>query len=423
MRHHKDWIASYLSLVEGRTEAPLPYSYWSAVATVAAALTRNVWLDELRYKIYPNFLIVLAGRPGVVKKSTTIDECTNILRDVDHTLFGPSEATWQDLCYRLAHEWVRHHRVGKHEDPALDEYIPQCAMTLTLREFGTFLKPTDQPMIEGLTDLWDAGDRVYLKSTKTSGQDSIQNPFLNIIAATTAKWLRDNFSKFTGWGIASRIIFVHCEEEREPIWSPAELIRGGGLPQWQSLRSSLQDDLKEIMLLYGECHFTAEAAERAKSWYDNIFLFVSEYGKKIDADPWVCDFLARKQIHVHKLSMVLSASRRDTLQITLDDFNDAVTAVDAVEQEIRRVFSIQLTPTEMAQRENALFNYVKGELSNGLQGRVDKKQLINILATYIDGQSADRIVNLFVRRGILNEETTPRGNFILLPNFSLEGKE
>ena len=114
MRHHKDGIASYLSLVEGRTEAPLPYSYWSAVATVAAALTRNVWLDELRYKIYPNFLIVLAGRPGVVKKSTTIDECTNILRDVDHTLFGPSEATWQDLCYRLAHEWVRHHRVGKH---------------------------------------------------------------------------------------------------------------------------------------------------------------------------------------------------------------------------------------------------------------------------------------------------------------------
>jgi hypothetical protein len=174
------------------------------------------------------------------------------------------------------------------------------------------------------------------------------------------------------------------------------------------------------MNLYGECRFSEEAKDRAKEWYRGIFSFVGEYTRRIDADPWVSDFLARKQIHVHKLSIILSASRRDTLEITLEDFNDAVAAVDAVETEIRRVFALQLTPTALASHEHALFGHVHAELSNGLQGRVDKKQLLNMLSVYVDGQSAERILTTFVHRGILTEETTPRGTFVILPGAMKE---
>jgi len=422
-RHFPDWIAAYLSLVDGRTEAPPIYSYWSAVSTLAAALTRSVWIDEIRYKFYPNFLIVLAGRPGVVKKSTTVDECTNILRDIDPSLFGPNETTWPDLCQIFARS-VRQRLIGpEHEDPLDNTYLPECVLTLTLREFGTFLKPNDQSMIEGLTDLWDAGDRVYLKSTKTSGQDHVQNPFLNIIGATTAKWLRDNFSKFTGWGIASRIIFVHSDEDPTPIWSPAELIRQDGLTKWHQKRGWLQEDLKHIMGLYGEFTFSSEAATAAKEWHEETMAFASIYTRKPEADAWVCDFLARKQAHVHKLAMVIAAARHDHLTITLTDFRDAVRAVDAVEKEIRRVFSLHLTPSLAASNERATFDYLFRELSNGLNRRTSRQHLLNLLSTYVDGNTAERVLSSFIKRGVLREEITPRGKFIILPNEETDESE
>src|SRR6266436_3020442 len=165
-RHFSDWIEAYLSLVRGKTEAPEIYSYWSAVATIAAALTRSVWIDEVRYRFYPNFLIVLAARPGVAQKSTTIDECVGILRDMDikPSLFGPQETTWPALCESFAKHTHRR-PVGSADPAALDtEFDVQCAMTLCLREFGTFLRPNDRDMINGITDLWDGGDRVYIKS-------------------------------------------------------------------------------------------------------------------------------------------------------------------------------------------------------------------------------------------------------------------
>lgn len=420
-RNFPDWIAAYLSLVAGRTEAPLIYSYWSAVATVAAALTRSVWIDEIRYKIYPNFLIVLTGRPGILKKSTTIDECTKILRDIDNTLFGPDETTWPDLCSTLSKQ-VRYRLIGAEKpDPLDNEYIAQCAMTLTPIEFGTLLKPNDEDMINGMTTLWDAGDRVYIKSTKTSGVDHVQNPFLNIIGASTAKWLQDNFRKFAGWGIASRIIFVHSDEETKPIWSPAASIRERGLDDWHAKRSALQDDLRSILKLYGEFTFTPEAATKAKLWYEANAVSVAAYTKKIDADQWVSDFLARKQIHIHKLAMILSTARRDTLTITVEDFTDALRAVDAVEQEIKRVFSIKLVQTPAAAGEQAAFTYLYEELSNGLNRRAEKRVILNMLSAYVDGITADRILTTFIRRGILHEESTPRGMFIILP--TVHGEE
>jgi len=414
-RNFPDWIAAYLSLVEGRTEAPRAYSYWSAVATIAAALTRNIWRDEIRFKLYPNFLIVLAGKPGVLRKSTTIDECTRILREIDDTLFGPDETTWPDLCATLASR-VRHRLIGvEHADPLDNEYLAQCAMTLSPGEFGTFFKPNDEAMVTGMTALWDAGDRVYIKSTKTSGVDHIQNPFLNTIGAATAKWLQDNFRQFTGWGIASRIIFVHSDEETAPIWSPAALIRERGLAKWHSQRSALQDDLRLIMELYGECIFTPEAATIAKRWYEDNVSKTLSYVKRIDADPWVSDFLGRKQAHVHKLAMVLSASRRDTLLVTEEDFTDAVHEIDAVEEEIKRVFSIRLVQSPAAAGEQAAYDYLHEELSNGLNGRAEKRLIVNMLSAYVDGATAERILTTFVRRGILHEETTPRGSFVILP--------
>src|SRR6266404_175730 len=101
-RHFSDWIDTYLSLMRQRTEAPELFHLWSSIATIGAAVTRRVCIDEVIYRIYPNWIIVLAAIPGRAKKSTTVDSCTALLRYNHSELFGADETNWPDICRTFA---------------------------------------------------------------------------------------------------------------------------------------------------------------------------------------------------------------------------------------------------------------------------------------------------------------------------------
>ncbi len=410
-RHYPDWIAQYLSLVKDRTEAPDVFHFWSCIATIGAAVTRRVYIDEKWYKIYPNWIIVLAAIPGRAKKSTTVDRCTDLLRYNHPELFGADETNWPDICRTFAENtaYMMANPEDKDEDGA---YSSQCAMTFVPGELGTFLNPDDTHAIDGITRLWDCPERAFVKSTKHNGVDNIVNPFFNLIGCTTTKWLKDNFSKYQGWGIASRIVFVHSDAAGSPIWSPSRC-----LPNKQELefvREKLREDLDHITTLQGECLLSEDAADLAKSWYDQTFTYLGEYGSKPDADPWLCDFLARKQIHVHKLAMTFSIARRDNLLITIKDYQEAIDRVEDVERETARVFRAHLTPSKNALDERAIFDRIRMDLKNGLGGSASKSVVLNRIALFVDGTSADRILASYIRRRMLREEQTRDGAIVHL---------
>lgn len=398
--------------MRGRTEAPETFHYWSAVATIGAAVTRRVCIDEVIYRIYPNWIIILAAIPGRAKKSTTVDRCTELLRYNHPELFGADETNWPDICRTFS----EHVQYINQDDKDLDletEYNTQCAITFVPSELGTFLNPDDSHAIDGITRLWDCSDRPFIKSTKHSGVDNIINPFFNLIGCTTAKWLKDNFEKYQGWGIASRIVFVYSDAANYPIWSPSKNIPS---KEWQTTRDKLREDLEHILQLQGTCTFTDEAANIAKRWYDQTFQHLGEYGSRSDADPWLCDFLARKQIHAHKLAMTLSISRRDSLTITKDDYLEAITRVEDVERETERVFRSHLSPSSNALNERAIFDRIYAELNNGLGGKAPKSYIYNRIAIYVDGTTAEKVLSSFIRRGLLQEEQSKHGVMVLLPN-------
>lgn len=411
-RHYRDWITAYLDLMHGRTEAPELFHKWSCVATIGAAITRRIYIDETSYKIYPNWIIVLAAIPGRAKKSTTVDRCTELLRINHKELFGPDETTWADICRTFAEntQYMTDH-AGDGDD--LDaEFASQCAITFVPGEFGTFLNPDDGHAIDGITRLWDCSERPFIKSTKHNGVDNIINPFFNLIGCTTTKWLKDNFAKYEGWGIASRIVFVHSDAVNYPIWSPSRQLPKS--KEWIETRAKLSEDLDYITKLQGPCTFTDDAADLAQRWYERTFAYLGEYGTRPDADPWLCDFLARKQIHVHKLAMTLSVSRRDSLVIDLADYEEAITMVEDVEKETSRVFRAHLSPSLSAKSERAIFERLKAELSNGLGGKAPKSYIFNRIAMYLDGATAERVLASFIKRRLLREEQTKQGIMIYL---------
>lgn len=330
-RHFKNWLDGYLEYTR-YSEAPTPLHFWTGVSTIGGALRRRVWIDELQFQWTPNFYIVFVGPPGVITKSTSIRLGADLLREIDGVHFGPNSLTWQALAVALeeAFEEVPLPLIADEDTPRT---LPMSCITCSIKEFGTFIDPSDRKLIDVFTDLWDGQLETWEHSTKTQGKTKVQNPWINIISAVTPAWLKKNMpDEMIGGGLTSRIIFVFGDKKRELIPYPSELIK---TDNWLQDRQHLIDDLREIATLVGEYKLTPEAIEFGSDWYRNKLW--GERPTKLASDRFD-GYLSRKQTHVHKLAIVLAAAQRDELVITKRDLELSIRIITSLEDSMLVVF-------------------------------------------------------------------------------------
>lgn len=326
MRNHEDWLKAYMQY-SSYSEAPTPFHFWTGVSTIAGALRRQVFIDMGYFKWLPNFYIVLVAPPGIVQKSSTADIGMSLLRQVQGITFGPQSTTWQSLVASLAESTVP---VGGLDNPG--KPVPMSAITIAASEFGTFMNLQDNEMIDVLVDLWDGKEGTWEKKTKTQGSDKIKNPWINIIACTTPSWISGNFPEYMiHGGFASRTIFIYADRKQKRVAYPSRIRP----PEILELEKTLVADLRQMSKLVGEMKLTEEAFSYGEEWYNQHMDFV----ETTNPEDRLGGFYARKQTHIHKLAMVISASRRDTLTIEKTDLEASVRLVDSIEAAIPKVFS------------------------------------------------------------------------------------
>lgn len=318
-----DWLTSYLKYTEG-TEAPRIMHFFAGVTTIAGALRRKVWIDQVRFKWFPSFYVVFVADPGIATKSTTADLAMDLLREVPGIKFGPDNVTWQSLVTSFAASCESFEYNG--------EWLPMSAITLVASEFGSLMDLRNQEMINLFITLWD-GRAKYEKTTKLSGNDTIEAPWINLLACTTPSWIATNMDHLaTSGGLTSRTIYVFADAKENYIayldeYAPKDL---------GTLRADLIQDLEHIsMRLSGAFTITANARKWGRSWYEA--LWKEHYSP--DAEDWLKGYIARKQTHVHKLAMILSVSRGDTMLITEDDLMLADQMLLSIEKDLEKVFS------------------------------------------------------------------------------------
>lgn len=298
--------------------------FWTGVSTIAGALRRRVWIDQAYFKWYPNFYIIIVAPPGIVSKSTTAGIGMDLLKRVPGINFGPSVVTMQALLTALAEKTEMFEFNG--------EYRPMSAMTIESSEFGNLLNPHDKDMVDMLVNLWDGKEGALEKKTKHSGNDTVENPWLNLIACTTPAWIAGNFPEYMiGGGFTSRCVFVYADKKEKYVAYP-----GLQVPKnLAAISDRLVEDLTRISNLMGEFKLTREAVLWGEQWYRKLY---SERPVNLD-DERFGGYIARKQTHLHKLAMVLSASMGDDLTIT-DEFMDiADTMLADLEPDMAMVFS------------------------------------------------------------------------------------
>lgn len=323
-RNFPDWLSAYVSYASF-TEAPKKMHFWCAVSAIAGALRRRCWLDMGYFKWTPCFYVVIVAPPGVVSKSTTVAVSMDLLRRVPGIKFGPEIVTWPALVKSFAEAHEEFEYKG--------EFHAQCALTLESSEFGNLVNPADREMIDLLVTLWDSKQGGLSKVTKGSGKDDVVNPWINIIACTTPAWIEGNFPEYViGGGFTSRCVFVYAEKKEKLVPYPSlETPTNIG-----DIRVALLQDLEHIAnTLVGPFSLSADAIAWGKKWY------ALHHEKPPEGlnDERFGGYLARKQTHMHKLAMVLSAARSDSMVISDEDLYLSFKMLNELEADMPKVFA------------------------------------------------------------------------------------
>jgi len=325
-RRLKNWLEAYLTYASV-TEAPKRMHFWAGVGAVAGALRRKVWIDMKRFTWYPSFYIIYVAPPGIVAKSTTADISMDLLKQVPGIRFGPNNITWQALvqAFAAASESFQY-------PEGSGEWHPMSPLTLVASELGSLVNLQDRDMVNLLIELWD-GKRSYEKITKMSGNDTIEAPWINLQGCTTPHWIADNMPPATiGGGLSSRCLFIYADQKERFVAYVDEVVGASD----QKLREDLIHDLEYLATnLCGPFTISPSARAWGTKWYEDFWKSAST---RMD-DRMLEGYAARKQTHMHKLAMVLSAAQRDTLTIEQEDLHTANTLLEALETDMPRVFS------------------------------------------------------------------------------------
>jgi hypothetical protein len=335
-RHFQHWLKAYCEYT-ATSEAPLDFHFWTGISTIAAVLKKRVWMDEVLFKWTPNFYIIFVGPAGVVTKSTSLNLGYKLLEKVNEkagtsiVYFGPDSMTWHGLAKKFE-DAVEYHMLNAgspHETKIL-----MSALTCSVSELGTFLKPDDKALISFLTDVWDGKERPFAHDTGYSGKIKVENPWLNVIGATTPEWLQDNFpASMLQQGIGSRIVFVYGDQKRHLTAYPSQAQKLRPLNHDQ-LEGQLIDDLIEMSKLIGPYILSPEAIKWGTDWYTN-----HHKGRtKQMASSRYSGYFARKQTHMHKLAMILAAAQRDSMTIEKEDLEMANKILENAELSMIKVF-------------------------------------------------------------------------------------
>lgn len=391
-RHFDNWLRAFVEYAS-IGEAPLSMYFWSGVSSIAGALRRAVWIDQGHFKWLPNFYILLVAKAGVVSKTTTADISMSLLKQVKGINFGPNAVTWQALSQALEQctEGIQMHDGTIHL---------MSAITISSGELGNLLNPTDREMVDLLITLWDGKEGAFIKLTKTQGKDTIINPFINIIACTTPEWLSGNFPEYMiGGGFTSRCIFVHAEEKRQYVAYLDEAMPAN----FVQLRQFLIEDLTEISKLRGAFSIAKEARDWGKIWYEKHY---KNRPAHLDNERF-SGYIARKQTHIHKLAMILSAAEGDSLTLEQPHLEMANQLVTSLEESMPKVFD-RIGRTEESKNIGELFEYIK------LRKRIEYKELFRaFFRTFPNSQAFENALLSGQRAGLIDWVTTVEGSFVV----------
>lgn len=298
------------------SDAAYIFHLWTAIGTIAGAAQRKIFMHTAHYDVLSNLYILLVSPPGRGKKTTALRTGKNILKQVEPKVNFATESSSPEGLIKL---------FTKIQNPA------HQSLTLYSSELGTLMSTNASGMVDFLNDIYD-GNPDWSRQTVAHDLQAITRPWLNLMAATTPKWLGDNLGLIAvEGGLVARLIIPYSEARILNNPFPEDT------PELKEIRDAVIQDLSHVATLEFEFEFQGGRKGDARLWYDGWYQDERRFPEI--ADPRTASYYDRKHIHLLKVAMALSLSYKDDPEITLGDLQAALKLLDKTEPGMRKALS------------------------------------------------------------------------------------
>ena len=343
-----NWLQSYVEWTRPRCESPDTFIIWSGLYALSAALRRHVKVPREMlggWEISPNLYVIFVAPPGRARKSTTIGFVADeLLSKLQRITRAPTIITQAAFVKQLADS-------------------DDASIYIASHEFSSIIMKSKIEMFEILTDLYD-GKKHIEASTISRPVDFAEKPCVNLIAATTPRWITENMPESViGGGFASRVIFIFEQRvRRRQLY-----YQGLDYKFFDTLQANLQEDLQHIAdNIYGDFELTNDEDDDGKGFMEQWYNKNAEID---DADYRLSGYLERRPAHIHKVAMLLAIAESDTLILNESHFKKAIHLLTIVEKKLPMVFQ-QIGKNKHAPDIQMIREYVEA------CGEVSKKDLL-----------------------------------------------
>lgn len=378
MRHFPDLIDAYIEFTSGH-EATQKLQKWSILAVIAAALERRVWIDRGYYTLFPNVFVVIVGKSGLLKKSTSTSIAVNMLREVKGIKLMSERLTAASLIKQLQLSGkVFYHNEKK---------IKQSPLFIYASELAVFLDEVFGSVKELLTTFYDCqpndSSKPWIYDTKISGVTKIYGPCLSMLGASTKAWLKKCIpAKEMEGGFSSRIIFVIENEGPKALVAWPELDDAK-----RDMRTKIIADLSEIAEMSGPVAIDPGAREFFTKWYE----FHMRNVVPANTDPKFVGYYSRKGDHILKVA-ILKAVAQGRLTLMEEDVKWAGRELEDLEPDLRSTFE-GAGDNPVGQMLFEIRNYIKARKN------VTRGEIFKAFARDLPGYQINNIVKDLIEMG------------------------
>lgn len=383
-----DFVDAFMEHTSG-TSSPALFRKWGALAAMAGALERKVWVKTLGSKLYPNLYVVLVAPPGVGKTEITW-RIRQLWQGLETHQIASTSVTKASLIDELAaanRRWV---------DPknTLNPVTHFNSLLLCVNELGVLLPSYENEFMNTLTDIWDC--KHYSERRRTAKIEiDIKAPQLNMVAACTPSYLM-NVLPEGAWdqGFLSRTMLVYSgDRQLTSLFAESNFD--------SSEFDALQERLKDAANLFGEMKFEKKAAELM----DNFHL---TDGDPKPEHPKLASYNIRRTVHLLKLCMVASASRGSDYIVSEADWRRAHDWLLELEFHMADIFKAMTQGGAGRVIEDAWYFLFQTYNKEGKKP-IMKHRLINFLQERVPVHNIAPTIDMMVQGKLIEKRLTTGG--------------
>jgi len=339
------WLEMFKAYI-GKMESPEMFVEWVGVSVVSAVLGRKVWLPRGLDALLPGqMMVVLVSGSGVCRKSSAINAGLSLLSLYRQTLAEgsigvnvlPNKMSSQSLLTSLR-------VVDMDGEECSSGYIVATELTalISTESFAeslidNIISLNDTVPLVDPEDLDTLLPKVWRSSFKKDGPVVFVNPCVGLIGATTPRMVHEGMPKqVRDGGFFGRTLWVYTKESKKPPNSmllPAETIS-----PW---RGPLVEGLHRMSQLEGHYRFSKQAFQWADAWY--VDLHYPEVQARGDDDGlWASGYYHRRQDHLLRIAMVLSAMEGDDKLIRVRHLEQSWRMLQRIQRGLHVLFEVEV---------------------------------------------------------------------------------